>query len=343
MILKDCFVLVTGGAGYIGSHTVVKLLEAGYKVVVLDNLSNSKRQVIRQIETITDLRPEFVVGDIRDRQFLRSIFNNHKIQSVIHFAGLKAVGESQSEPLKYYDNNVSGSLVLFEEMARADVKSLVFSSSATVYGDPGLVQYTEQTPVAPVNVYGRTKLMVEDVLRDLKAADASWRIALLRYFNPVGAHVSGLMGEDPSGVPNNLMPYIAQVAVGKRPKLQVFGGDYPTKDGTGKRDYIHVDDLAAGHLAALNYLSRSPELLTVNLGTGRPYSVLEMIQAFEKASGQAIPYEIVDRRPGDLPEYYADPSLAEQVLGWKAELGIDRMCQDTWRWQSMNPAGYVGD
>ena len=343
MILNNSFVLVAGGAGYIGSHTVVKLLEAGYKVVVLDNLSNSKRQVIRQIETITGLRPEFVVGDIRDRQCLRSVFNNHKIQSVIHFAGLKAVGESQSEPLKYFDNNVAGSLVLFEEMARADVKSLVFSSSATVYGDPGLVQYTEQTPVAPVNVYGRTKLMVEDVLRDLKASDASWRIALLRYFNPVGAHVSGLMGEDPSGVPNNLMPYIAQVAVGKRPKLQVFGGDYPTPDGTGKRDYIHVDDLAAGHLAALNYLSRSPELLTVNLGTGRPYSVLEMIQAFEKASGQPLPYEIVDRRPGDLPEYYADPSLAEQVLGWKAELGIDRMCQDTWRWQSMNPAGYVGD
>lgn len=342
MFLNDSFVLVTGGAGYIGSHTVVKLLEAGYKVVVLDNLSNSRRQVIRQIETITGLRPEFVVGDIRDRQCLRSVFNNHKIQSVVHFAGLKAVGESQSEPLKYYDNNVSGSLVLFDEMARADVKSLVFSSSATVYGDPGLVQYTEQTPVAPVNVYGRTKLMVEDVLRDLKASDASWRIALLRYFNPVGAHASGFIGEDPSGVPNNLMPYIAQVAVGKRPKLQVFGGDYPTTDGTGKRDYIHVDDLAAGHLAALNYSSRSTELLTVNLGTGRPYSVLEMIHAFEKASGSAVPYDIVERRAGDLPEYYADPSLAEQLLGWKAELGIDRMCEDTWRWQSMNPGGYGG-
>lgn len=334
-------ILVTGGIGYIGSHTVIKLIEAGFKVVILDNLSNSKREVVRRIELLTGIRPEFIVGDIRDRQCLRSVFKIYQIQSVIHFAGLKAVGESQSEPLKYYDNNVAGSLVLFEEMGRAGVKSLVFSSSATVYGDSGLVQYTEQTPVAPVNVYGRTKLMVEDMLRDLKASNSSWRIALLRYFNPVGAHVSGLMGEDPSGVPNNLMPYIAQVAVGKRPALQVFGGDYPTTDGTGKRDYIHVDDLADGHLTALNYLSKSSELLTVNLGTGRPYSVLEMIRAFENASGQAIPYEIVDRRPGDLPEYYADPSLAEQVLNWKAELGIDRMCQDTWRWQSMNPAGYV--
>lgn len=341
MFLNDNVVLVTGGAGYIGSHTVVKLLESGSKVLILDNLSNSKRHVVRQLESISCIRPEFVVGDVRDRQCLRSVFKNYNIQSVIHFAGLKAVGESQSNPLRYYDNNVNGSLVLFEEMARAGVKKLVFSSSATVYGDPGLVQYTEGTPVAPVNVYGRTKLMVEDILRDLKASDVSWRIALLRYFNPVGAHVSGMIGEDPSGIPNNLMPFIAQVAVGKRPKLQVFGGDYPTPDGTGKRDYIHVEDLASGHLAALNYLTRSPELLTVNLGTGRPYSVLEMIRAFEKASGQPIPYEIVDRRPGDLPEYYADPSLAEKLLGWKAEFDIDRMCEDVWRWQSMNPAGYV--
>lgn len=334
-------VLVTGGTGYIGSHTVVKLLESGSKVLILDNLSNSKRHVVRQLESITSIRPDFVLGDVSDQQCLRSIFNNHNIQSVIHFAGLKAVGESQSNPLRYYDNNVNGSVVLLEEMARAGVKNLVFSSSATVYGDPGLVQYTEGTPVAPVNVYGRTKLMVEDILRDLKASDVSWRIALLRYFNPVGAHVSGMIGEDPSGIPNNLMPFIAQVAVGKRPKLQVFGGDYPTPDGTGKRDYIHVEDLASGHLAALNYLSKTPELLTVNLGTGRPYSVLEMIRAFEKASGQPIPYEIVDRRPGDLPEYYADPSLAEKLLGWKAEFDIDRMCEDVWRWQSMNPSGYV--
>ncbi|BBU69655.1 UDP-glucose 4-epimerase GalE [Fluviibacter phosphoraccumulans] len=335
-------ILVTGGAGYIGSHTVVQLIEAGFQVVILDNLCNSKAEVVNRIEKITGVRPTLAVGDIRDRVCLRSVFADYPIEAVIHFAGLKAVGESQSEPLRYYDNNVSGSLVLLEEMARAGVKTLVFSSSATVYGDPGLVQYTEQTPVAPVNVYGRTKLMVEDVLRDLKASDASWRIALLRYFNPVGAHVSGLIGEDPSGVPNNLMPYIAQVAVGKRPQLQVFGGDYPTEDGTGKRDYIHVDDLAAGHLAALNQLSKSPELLTVNLGTGRPYSVLEMIRAFEKASGAPVPYEIVERRAGDLPEYYADPSLAEQLMGWKAELGIDRMCEDTWRWQSMNPGGYGG-
>lgn len=332
--------LVTGGAGYIGSHTVVKLIEAGFEVVILDNLCNSKLAVVDRIERITGVRPALVVGDIRDRGCLCAVFGEYQINAVIHFAGLKAVGESQSEPLRYYDNNVSGSLVLLEEMARVGVKSLVFSSSATVYGDPGLVKYTEQTPVAPVNVYGRTKLMVEDVLRDLKASDASWRIALLRYFNPVGAHASGLIGEDPSGVPNNLMPYIAQVAVGKRPKLEVFGGDYPTEDGTGKRDYIHVDDLAAGHLAALNYLSRNTDLLTVNLGTGKPFSVLEMIRAFEKASGAPVPYEIVERRAGDLPEYYADPSLAEKLLDWKAELGIDRMCEDTWRWQSMNPGGY---
>lgn len=334
-------ILITGGAGYIGSHTVVKLIESCCKVVIFDNLSNSNRQVARKIEAITGVRPELIVGDVRDRECLRNFFKSYKINSVIHFAGLKAVGESQSDPLRYYDNNVNGSLVLFEEMAKAGVKNLVFSSSATVYGDPGLVQYTERTPVAPVNVYGRTKLMVEDILRDLKASDASWRIALLRYFNPVGAHVSGMIGEDPSGIPNNLMPFISQVAVGKRQKLQVFGGDYPTPDGTGKRDFIHVEDLAAGHLAALNYLSKSPELLTVNLGTGRPYSVLEMIRAFEKASGQPIPYQIVDRRPGDLPEYYADPTLAEKLLGWKAEFDIDRMCEDVWRWQSMNPAGYV--
>lgn len=338
--MLDKCVLVTGGAGYIGSHTVIQLIEAGFKVVILDNLCNSKAEVVERIGKITGIRPAMVVGDIRDRGCLRAVFGDYPIDAVIHFAGLKAVGESQREPLPYYDNNVCGSVVLLEEMARAGVKSLVFSSSATVYGDPGLVQYTEQTPVAPVNVYGRTKLMVEDVLRDLKASDASWRIALLRYFNPVGAHASGLIGEDPSGVPNNLMPYIAQVAVGKRPQLQVFGGDYPTEDGTGKRDYIHVDDLAAGHLAALNYLSHSTELLTVNLGTGRPYSVLEMIRAFEKASGAPVPYEIVERRAGDLPEYYADPSLAEQLLGWNAELGIDRMSEDTWRWQSMNPGGY---
>lgn len=336
-------ILVTGGTGYIGSHTVVQLLAAGNKVVILDNLCNSKREVVNRIEQITGKRPDLVVGDIRDRATLRSLFANQKIDAVIHFAGLKAVGESVAEPLKYYDNNVSGSVVLFEEMARANVKTLVFSSSATVYGDPGVVQYTEDLPLKPVNVYGRTKLMVEDILRDLKNADPTWRIALLRYFNPVGAHESGLIGEDPSGIPNNLMPFIAQVAVGKREKLQIFGNDYPTPDGTGKRDYIHVDDLAAGHLAALNVLNHSLETLTVNLGTGRPYSVLEMINAFAAASGKPVAYEIAPRRAGDLSEYYAEPSLAKQLLGWEARHDIERMCVDTWRWQMKNPLGFVSE
>lgn len=336
-------ILVTGGTGYIGSHTVVQLLQAGAKVVILDNLCNSKREVVNRIERITGQRPEFVMGDIRDRQILRAVFNAHKIDAVMHFAGLKAVGESVAEPLAYYDNNVSGSIVLFEEMARTGVKCLVFSSSATVYGDPGVVPYTEELPLQPVNVYGRTKLMVEDVLRDIKHADPSWRMALLRYFNPVGAHESGLIGEDPSGIPNKLMPFVAQVAVGKRPKLAVFGNDYPTPDGTGKRDYIHVDDLAAGHLAALNALQQSAETLTVNLGTGRPTSVLEMIRAFAAASGKPVPYEIEPRRAGDLPECYAEPSLAKGLLGWEAKYDIDRMCADTWRWQSLNPLGFVPD
>ncbi|MGV1017858.1 MAG: UDP-glucose 4-epimerase GalE [Fluviibacter phosphoraccumulans] len=333
-------ILVTGGAGYIGSHTVVQLLEAGAQVIVLDNLCNSKREFINRIEKITGRRPEFVVGDIRDCALLRSVFNKHQIGSVIHFAGLKAVSESEAEPLKYYVNNVSGSVTLFEEMARTGVKRLVFSSSATVYGDPGFVQYTEVLPLKPVNVYGRTKLMVEDVLRDLKKSDDAWRIALLRYFNPVGAHESGLIGEDPNGVPNNLMPFVSQVAVGKRKLLSIFGSDYPTPDGTGVRDYIHVDDLAAGHLAALKYLQKGSETVTVNLGTGRPYSVLEMVKAFEEAAGKPIPYEIQSRRAGDLAEYYAEPSLAKETLGWEAKLGIDRMCEDTWRWQTMNPRGF---
>lgn len=334
-------ILVTGGTGYIGSHTVVQLLEAGNQVVILDNLCNSKREVVNRIEQITGKRPDLVIGDIRDRATLRSLFANQTIDAVIHFAGLKAVGESVAEPLKYYDNNVSGSVVLFEEMARANVKTLVFSSSATVYGDPGVVQYTEDLPLKPVNVYGRTKLMVEDILRDLKKSDPAWRIALLRYFNPAGAHKSGLIGEDPSGIPNNLMPFIAQVAVGKREKLQIFGNDYPTSDGTGKRDYIHVDDLAAGHLAALKILNASPETLTVNLGTGRPYSVLEMVEAFSKASGKPVRYEIAPRRAGDLPEYFAESSLAKRLLGWEAMHDINRMCQDIWRWQSMNPLGFL--
>ena len=334
-------ILVRGGAGYIGSHTVVQLLKAGFSVVVFDNLSNSSRVVIDRIFTLTGKQVDFVEGDIRDRMSLRHSLQDRSISAIIHFAGLKAVGESEAQPLKYYDNNVSGSVILFEEMMRAGVHTLVFSSSATVYGDPGYSQYRENTPVAPINVYGKTKLMVEDILRDLKKAQPSWRIALLRYFNPVGAHVSGLIGEDPAGIPNNLMPYIAQVAVGKRQKLSVFGGDYPTPDGTGLRDYIHVEDLAAGHLAALHKLSEhETSLITVNLGTGRPYSVLEMVSAFEKAAGKPVPFEMVERRPGDLAEYYADPTLAKQLLGWEAKLGIDKMCEDSWRWQLNNPSGY---
>lgn len=333
-------ILVTGGTGYIGSHTVVQLLEAGNQVIVFDNLCNSNSSVIDRIKAISGKDCIFIKGDIRDRQALREVFAKYSFNSAIHFSGLKAVGESESEPLKYFDNNVSGSVVLLEEMARAGVTKFVFSSSATVYGSPGYPQFSETTPVGPINVYGKTKLMVEDILRDLKKSDPQWQIALLRYFNPVGAHHSGLIGENPAGVPNNLMPFISQVAVGKRAKLSVFGGDYPTPDGTGLRDYIHVDDLAAGHLAALSALNPERSLLTVNLGTGRPYSVLEIIRSFEKASGATIPYEIVERRAGDLAEYYADPGLAKTLLGWQANFGIDRMCEDTWRWQKNNPEGY---
>lgn len=334
-------ILVTGGTGYIGSHTVVQLLNAGHNVVILDNLCNSNKGVLQRIESLTQKLPHFVEGDIRDRAALRSLFEQYSCDAVIHFAGLKAVGESEENPLKYFDNNVSGSVTLFEEMLRANVHSLIFSSSATVYGNPGEVCYSESTPLKPINVYGETKLMVEDILRSLKKSNPELQIALLRYFNPVGAHESGQMGEDPFGVPNNLMPFISQVAIGTRPKLMVYGNDYPTPDGTGLRDYIHVEDLAAGHLAALNHLSPDNSLITVNLGTGRPYSVLEVIQSFEKASGKRIPYEIVGRRPGDLAEYYADPSFAKKVLGWEAKLDIDRMCADSWRWQQSNPKGYA--
>lgn len=333
-------VLVTGGAGYIGSHTVIQLLNAGYEVIVLDNLSNSSEAVIARIEEIAKKSIQFVRGDIRDREVLRTIFAKDKCDAVMHFAGLKAVGESQAQPLRYYDNNVSGSVVLFEEMMEAGVNKIIFSSSATVYGDPGYVCYNESTPLKPVNVYGKTKLMVEEVLRDIKHANPDWQIALLRYFNPVGAHESGRIGENPFGTPNNLMPFISQVAVGRLERLMVYGKDYPTPDGTGLRDYIHVDDLAAGHLAALKVLSEGNSLITVNLGTGKPTSVLEMILAFEKASGVKIPYELTARRSGDLSEYYADASLAKRLLGWEAKLGVDRMCADTWRWQKNNPQGY---
>lgn len=333
-------ILITGGAGYIGSHTTVQLLNAGKNVVVLDNLCNSKQTVIDRIEAITKKRPHFVRGDIRDRDTLRNLFQNHSITAVIHFAGLKAVGESEVDPLKYYNNNVIGSLILFEEMSKANIHSIVFSSSATVYGNPGYAKYHENTPLVPINVYGRTKLMTENMLRDLKKAEPQWRIALLRYFNPVGAHPSGLIGEDPSGIPNNLMPYIAQVAVGKLDKLFIFGNDYPTPDRTGRRDYIHVEDLAIGHLTALHALQNTSDIITVNLGTGRAYSVLEMIAAFEKVSDKPIPYQMVARRAGDLAEYYAEVNLAKELLGWKAQYNIEQMCKDTWHWQKNNPEGY---
>ena len=327
-------ILVTGGLGYIGSHTVVTLQASGYVVVILDNLCNSKLATLRSIEKISSQAPIFYQGDIRDRTLLSNIFASHQISGVIHFAGLKAVGESQNEPLKYYDNNVIGSITLLEEILRAKVRIVVFSSSATVYGEPGVTQYQEDMPTAPINVYGRTKLMVEEVLRDAASANPDLKIACLRYFNPVGAHSSGLIGENPVGIPNNLMPYIGQIALGVLPKLKVFGNDYPTPDGTGLRDYIHVDDLAVGHILALEYLEHNPGVLTVNLGTGKPYSALDMIAAFEKVSGKKIPYELVGRRAGDLAEYHANSDLAKTVLGWQAKHGIEKMCEDTWRFYS---------
>ena len=335
-------VLVTGGAGYIGSHTVLLLLEAGQEVVVLDNLSNSSEESLRRVQALTGREMTFIKGDIRDSECLDALFADHEIASVIHFAGLKAVGESVAQPLRYYDCNVVGTVRLLEAMERAAVKTLVFSSSATVYGDPASVPIREDFPLSTTNPYGATKLHIEDMLRDLHTADESWNLVLLRYFNPAGAHESGQIGEDPQGTPNNLMPYIAQVAVGKRGKLSVFGGDYPTPDGTGVRDYIHVMDLAQGHLAALQALQDKGGLITTNLGTGRGYSVLEMVTAFAEASGRQVPYEIVARRPGDVAQCFADPSLALKVLGWKAERGIGDMCADYWRWQERNPDGFCG-
>lgn len=327
-------ILVTGGAGYIGSHTCVELLAAGFDLLVLDNFSNSKPAVLSRIETITGRKVAFKEADIRDRAALREVFTQHEIGAVIHFAGLKSVGESVAHPLRYYDNNVSGSVALVEVMAEHGVKTLVFSSSATVYGDPHEVPIREEFPLSATNPYGHSKLMVEEILRDTARADDSWRIALLRYFNPVGAHASGLIGEDPNGLPNNLMPYITQVAVGKLKELSVFGNDYPTPDGTGIRDYIHVVDLASGHLAALKGLAENPGLITVNLGTGQGYTVLEVIRAFEQASGRPVPYRIAPRRPGDVAACFADPALARNLLGWRAERGLDEMCRDSWRWQA---------
>ncbi|CAD5376988.1 UDP-galactose-4-epimerase [Pseudomonas sp. OF001] len=336
-------ILVTGGAGYIGSHTSLALLEAGFDVVVLDNLCNSSVESLHRIEGICGRAPLFIQGDIRDRTLLDEIFANYKIDAVLHFAGLKAVGESVREPLAYYENNVAGSVTLCQAMAHAGVFHLVFSSSATVYGEPRQMPIREDFPTGiPTNPYGRSKLMVEEVLRDLAKSDSRWSIALLRYFNPVGAHHSGVIGEDPNGIPNNLLPYITQVAIGKLRELAVFGDDYPTCDGTGVRDYIHVVDLADGHLKALQAISDGSGVHVWNLGTGIGYSVLEMVRAFEQASGRPVPYRIAPRRPGDIAECWADPGKAAHELGWKAERGIDTMMADAWRWQSTNPRGYAG-
>ena len=326
-------ILVTGGTGFIGSHACVALMAVRHEVTVVDDLSNSQREVLDRVEQISGKRPTFFEGDVRDRDLLRKVFAQCPVDAVIHFAGLKAVGESVAQPLRYYDCNVGGAIILCEAMAEAAVKTLIFSSSATVYGDPASVPIREDFPRSATNPYGASKLMIEDILADLSIADAEWRIARLRYFNPVGAHESGLIGESPSGIPNNLMPYVAQVASGQRAQLNVFGDDYPTPDGTGVRDYIHVMDLAEGHVAALDLLQREGGLQTVNLGTGCGYSVLDMVRSFEKASGRPVPYAVVPRRPGDIAACYADPALAEKLLGWKARRGIDEMCRDAWHWQ----------
>jgi len=333
-------VLVTGGAGYIGSHTCVELLNAGHDVVVVDNLTNSKVEALYRVAEIAGREPRFVRADLRDRAALESLFRDHRFDAVIHFAGLKAVGESTEIPLEYYENNISGTISLCQAMAQAGVKNIVFSSSATVYGAPASVPIREDFPTSATNPYGRSKLFIEQILSDLHVSDEVWNVVLLRYFNPVGAHASGRIGEDPNGIPNNLMPYIAQVAVGKLPRLRVFGDDYDTLDGTGVRDYIHVVDLAKGHLKALERLVARPGVVTYNLGTGRGYSVLEMAQAFEQASGRSVPYDIVERRPGDIAMCYADPALAKTELNWTAELGVKDMVRDTWHWQSQNPDGY---
>ncbi len=335
-------ILVTGGVGYIGSHTVVALQQAGHHVVIADNLVNAKPAVLERIKRITGIAPEFVLADIRHHDSLARIFSEHDITAVVHFAGLKAVGESVLNPLHYYDNNVHGTLVLLNVMREAGVKTLVFSSSATVYGDPASVPVSEDFPLSATNPYGRSKLMIEDILRDLGCSETGWKVLLLRYFNPVGAHESGLIGEDPNGAPNNLLPFVAQTAVGKRAQVSVFGADYDTPDGTGVRDYIHVVDLAEGHLKALNYLQQcdtTDQVTAINLGTGQGYSVLEMIKAFEVASGRVLSYQIVARRAGDVACVYANPSLAQSLLGWQAHRDLASMCRDAWRWQSMNPNG----
>lgn len=333
-------ILVTGGAGYIGSHTLVELLAEGYEVVVVDNLVNSSREAIKRVEKISGKQVPLIVADLRDEESMRLLISKRPFSAVIHFAALKAVGESVAKPLSYYDNNIAGTLTLLKCMEEAGLKRIVFSSSATVYGDPASVPITETAKVGATNPYGQTKSMVEQILNDIAATDASWSVGNLRYFNPVGAHISGLIGEDPKGIPNNLLPFIAQVAVGRREKLAVYGNDWPTPDGTGVRDYIHVVDLARGHVAALQYALNHTGAFTVNLGTGHGCSVLDMVAAYEKASAKPVPYVIQARRPGDIATCYADPSYAQKLLGWKAQLSVERMCEDSWRWQSMNPNGY---
>ncbi len=333
-------ILVTGGAGYIGTHTCVELIAAGHEIVVLDNFCNSHPEAIARVEKITAKRVSVVRGDIRDQALLASVLREYRCKAVIHFAGLKAVGESVENPLAYYDNNVVGSLRLLEAMREVGVKTLVFSSSATVYGDPQRLPLAEDHPLSATNPYGRTKLVIEDMLREFARSAPQWRIGILRYFNPVGAHESGMIGEDPQGIPNNLMPFVAQVAVGRREHLNVWGGDYPTPDGTGVRDYIHVVDLAVGHVRALTRLEQEAGCFAVNLGTGQGYSVLDMVKAFEKASGRAVPYKLAPRRAGDIAACFADPALARNLLGWDAVRGLDEMCADTWRWQQQNPQGF---
>lgn len=337
-------IIVTGGAGYIGSHTCLELLNGGYRVTVIDNLSNASREGLRRVEELTGKSIEFFKADLMDADALDQVFKANTdadADAVIHFAGLKAVGESVARPLLYYQNNITGTLNLCQVMGKYGIKNIVFSSSATVYGDPASVPITEEFPLLScTNPYGRTKAMIEDILRDIHTADPEWNVALLRYFNPVGAHKSGRIGEDPNGIPNNLMPYISQVAVGKLEELSVFGDDYPTHDGTGVRDYIHVVDLAVGHLKALEKLAGRPGVVTYNLGTGQGYSVLDMVKAFEKASGRKVPYKIAPRRAGDIAQCYADPTLAQKELGWQTEHGLQEMCEDSWHWQSMNPQGY---